>query len=114
MRYYYRPGHPRADELGFVSSQDLEEIPMEPPKALSAPIMSGRFYENTRATDGSDIGSRSRHREYMRKHGLTTADDFGSQWKKDKEARDRASVGDFDHKDRRETLARATYERHKP
>lgn len=114
MRFYYRPGHPKASELGFVSGEDLAEMPMDPPRAVSAPIMVDRFYENTRATDGTDIGSRQRHREYMKRNGLTTADDFTQTWAKAKEERERAFQGDFDHKERRESLARALYERYKP
>jgi len=110
MRFYYRPGHPRADELGFVNADDLAEIPMEPPQALHAPVMSGRFYENTQATDGSDIGSRSKHREYMKRNGLTTADDFSPRYfeqvKKDREESSRKS--------RRETIERRLYEIDKP
>jgi hypothetical protein len=48
----------------------------DPEVAANAGILSGRFYENTRATDGADIGSRKKHRDYMRAHGLAPADDF--------------------------------------
>jgi hypothetical protein len=52
-------------------------------EAVNAPIMAGRFYENTSTTTCDDngkplkvdIGSRQRHREFMRQRGLTTADD---------------------------------------
>lgn len=74
--FVYRPGHPRASPHGFVNVLDLYEV--EPQRALSAPIMMDRFYENTCATDGTDIGSRRKHREYMRLNGLTTVDDYAS------------------------------------
>lgn len=45
-------------------------------EARAAPISSGRFYENTSATDGTDIGSRKKHREYMKRNGLCTVDDY--------------------------------------
>jgi len=44
--------------------------------AINAAILAGRFYENTKAPDGTDIGSRRKHQDYMRANGLATADDF--------------------------------------
>jgi hypothetical protein len=51
-----------------------------PDRALDAPIMVDRFYENTKATDGTDIGSRAKHRAYMKANGLASADDFSPGW----------------------------------
>lgn len=45
-------------------------------------------YDGLRATDGTDISSRTKHREYMRTHGLTTADDFQGSWDRAKQARE--------------------------
>ena len=85
-----------------------------PPRALDAPIMVDRFYEGALATDGTDIGSRQKHREYMRQNNLTTIDDFTETWKKEdtRKAAMRADprAGDLDHAERREQIARATYE----
>ena len=39
-------------------------------------LYNDRDYDGLRATDGTDIGSRSKHREYMRRNGLCTIDDF--------------------------------------
>jgi hypothetical protein len=47
-----------------------------PNNALDAPIMAGRFYEGTVGPAGEDLGSRAKHREFMRAKGLTTMDDF--------------------------------------
>ena len=81
-----------------------------PERAVDAPILSGRFYENTRATDGSDIGSRSKHRRYMREHGLTTADDYSPRYFEGiKRERERAAKAS-----RREAIARRLYEIDKP
>lgn len=52
-------------------------------------LWNDREYEGLRATDGTDISSRTKQREYMKRHGLTTADDFSSSWAKAKEARER-------------------------
>jgi putative FmdB family regulatory protein len=69
--------------------------PME--RMLSVvPAMSGlanalagdRHYDGMRAPDGTDISSRTKHREYMHRHGLTTADDFSGQWRKAEKERE--------------------------
>lgn len=44
-------------------------------------------YDGLRAPDGTDISTRTKHREYMRATGLTTADDFKSSWSQAKEQR---------------------------
>lgn len=106
MRYYHRPGHPKADALGYVSADDLAEIPMDAPQAIHANIMVDRFYEGVKATDGTDIGSRRKHREYMKAHDLAPADDFSPSWyanvhkQRQEEAR----------KNRKEALHRAFYD----
>lgn len=51
-------------------------------------LWNDREYDGLRATDGTDISSRSKQREYMKRHGLTTVDDFSSSWAKAKEARE--------------------------
>lgn len=64
-----------------------ESSPME--RVLSVvPAMSGlanalagdRHYDGLRAPDGTDISSRTKHREYMKRTGMTTADDFKGEW----------------------------------
>jgi hypothetical protein len=70
-----------------------------PPSGLNAQdnVLAGdRSYDGLRATDGSDISSRSKHREYMHRHGLTTADDYKETWAKavkDREAYRRGESG---------------------
>jgi hypothetical protein len=82
--------------------------------AVNAPVMAGRFYENQSATDGTDIGSRRKHRDYMRANGLTTADDYTQTWKKKAEERAAWYTQGGDaatRKQRREDVARAWHER---
>jgi hypothetical protein len=52
-------------------------------------IVGDRAYEGLRASDGTDIGSRKKHRDYMKRTGLTTADDFKQTWAKKAEERER-------------------------
>jgi len=60
-----------------------------PERAIDAPVMAGRFYENTCAPDAekTDIGSRRKHQEYMKERGLTNPSDFRETWAKQEEAR---------------------------
>jgi hypothetical protein len=81
-----------------------------PERAIDAPILAGRFYENTCATDGSDIGSRTKHRAYMKERGLASADDFSPGYYE----RVRKQAQAQHRKDRRETIARRLYEIDKP
>jgi hypothetical protein len=102
-RYFYRPGHPKASANGFVSEAD---IGWEPPvEAKNAPIMVDRFYENTKATDGADIGSRRKHKEYMKAHNVTNSGDFSPEWYANKRKEYEREYA----KERRETLERAAY-----
>lgn len=108
-RYLYRPGHPLANERGFVeaSQADLED----PSLALNAPILSGRFYEDAPpATDGTPINSRARHREYMRVNGLAMESDYREHRQQKAKERESLFTDGGDHKARREAVARAAYE----
>lgn len=82
--------------------------------AIHSSIVTDRFYENTQATDGTDIGSRRKHREYMRRNNLTTVDDFKGHFAAAEKERAAIRSGENDRKERREALARAMYHLHKP
>lgn len=56
--------------------------------ADSGALWGDREYIGLKATDGTDISSRSKQREYMKRHGLTTADDFKDTWAKAQKERD--------------------------
>lgn len=66
------------------SGQLVEVTPDYQPTPRNADhvLWNDRHYDNMRATDGTDISSRAKHREYMRVNGLTTADDFKETWAK--------------------------------
>jgi hypothetical protein len=49
---------------------------------------SDAIYDGLQATDGADISTRKKHREYMKKNGLTTVDDFEGVWAKSRKERD--------------------------
>lgn len=73
-------------------------------------LMLDSHYDGLRATDGTPIDSRAKHREYMSRHGLTTIDDFKETWAK--AAQRRAEVYTQggtaqDHASRRAAIERA-------
>jgi hypothetical protein len=51
-------------------------------------LWGDRHYDGLRATDGADISSRKKHRDYMQKTGYTTADDFKDAWGKARRERE--------------------------
>ena len=72
---------------------------------LANALAGDRHYEGLRAPDGTDIGSRTKHRDYMRSRGLTTADDFKGQWKSAAKEREGLRSGTFQDKELREGIA---------
>lgn len=95
-------------ELGQL--EELASDWMPTPRLEIAP---DSHYDGLRATDGTDIGSRRKHREYMRIHGLTTADDFKDTWAKEERKREAFDRGDIQMPGLRDTIGRAMYEREK-
>lgn len=51
-------------------------------------LWGDRHYDGLQATDGADISTRKKHRDYMRKMGLTTADDFKDSWARSQKERE--------------------------
>lgn len=79
-------------------------------EARAQTTTEGVVYGQLQATDGTDLSTRKKHREYMKAKGVTTADDFKETWAKQAEDRAKFYRGDFDHKARREQLGRAMYQ----
>jgi hypothetical protein len=72
-------------------------------------LFSDRLYSDNPfvAHDGTLIGSRKQHREYMKRHSLTTMDDFKQTWKDAAKQREQVFTGTHDKRERREQVARA-------
>lgn len=101
---------PKCGAKDARGSIDLSEAPpLQAEEAKNAPIMVDRFYEGARATDGTDIGSRKRHRQYMKDHNLTTVDDFKNTWADQAKQREAVKEGRMPSKTRREAIERALY-----
>ena len=57
------------------------EAGTEPVRSIDSGVLWGdRSYDGLQTTDGVDIDTRTKHREYMRANGLTTMDDFKGAW----------------------------------
>lgn len=76
---------------------------------LANSLAGDRHYDGTRASDGTDISSRTKHREYMKRNGLATADDFKETWSKAEKERAAIRAGDAPDPERRKVLEEAVY-----
>jgi hypothetical protein len=65
------------------------------------------YMDGVRATDGTDIGSRAKRREYMQRNNLADADDFKSTWEHAAKERERERREGPKDPARREALVRA-------
>ena len=74
----------KTGELIEVSADYTQEMPTD-----SGALWGDRHYDGLQASDGTDISSRSKQRDYMRINNLTTADDYKTTWEKSREKRDR-------------------------
>lgn len=64
----------------------------------SGALWGDSSYAGLTASDGTDISTRTKHREYMKAKGLATVDDFKETWAKAQEQRERyyQQGGSFD------------------
>lgn len=84
-RYVYRQidGQIQALEV----SADFEST-----RGFSAPV-SDLYMDGVRATDGTDIGSRAKRRQYMEANQLADMDDFKGVWAKEQAKREAERQG---------------------
>ena len=61
--------------------------------ALNNALAGDRHYEGLAASDGTLINSRTKHREYMKRNGLTIAEDYRGEWKGAAKERDQRFGG---------------------
>lgn len=111
-RYHYVPGHPKANDRGFVEDSEMGDWKDQTKQANHAPLLSGRFYEGTQSPiDGSDIGSRRKHQDHMKQHNVTMTTDFAGDWEKAQKQREEIRSGENDKRERKEQIERAIYEK---
>ena len=104
VRYLYRPGHPHANERGFVDSAREHELIDLPVGHFTDCYMNG-----DRAPDGTDIGSRSKRRGWMKATGVADLSDFTETTAHAAKVREDFYTTGGDHKERREAVGRAYY-----
>ena len=58
----------------------MYEVATDAPVTPRVEISTDTHYDGLRATDGTAIDSRRKHREYLKATGLAMADDFKQTW----------------------------------
>jgi hypothetical protein len=80
--------------------------------ALANALAGDRHYDGLVAPDGKTlINSRTKHREYMIRNGLTIAEDFKGEWAKAAEQRQKRLNGDRDADPARRKMLEREFER---
>jgi hypothetical protein len=66
---------------GVAYEEGVDVIPENPMEMLPHNrVIGDSHYDGLRATDGTDISTRAKHREYMKRNNLTTMDDFNTSF----------------------------------
>lgn len=71
---------------------------------LANALAGDRHYDGLRAPDGTDISSRTKHRQYMKDQGVTVYDDFKGTFKKAEQERNALRQGEFTDRELRQEL----------
>ena len=84
-------------------SRRLVEGKAPKPKDTGDRLMSDRLYAKLPpAHDGSKLDTRTKHRQYMKRNGLTTVDDFKDTWAQAQKKRDAFYSGQHSKAERHE------------
>jgi hypothetical protein len=70
-------------------------------------LWGDRIYDGMRASDGTPIDSRTKHRRFMKERNLTTVDDYKETWKGDAKVREEIRTDGGDHKERKRQIVEA-------
>lgn len=98
-RYRYNPETKAMEEMGAAWT--------DAPRSTGD---LGKFeYDNLRATDGTDISSRTKMRDYLKATGLAVLSDYRETLPKAQARREAAFTGAADKRERREAVGRALY-----
>jgi hypothetical protein len=102
-RYAYRLN----EETGLAEAVEVD-LDYRPPARVE--ISMDRHYENTAMTDGTDVGSRRKYNEYLKRTGMAPADDFKETWAKAAKEREAIAQGGHDSAERRDQIGRTIYQ----
>jgi hypothetical protein len=72
------------------------------PSNCDAALWGDRHYDGMKTAEGVDISSRTKHREYMKRHNLTTYDDFSGEFERRQRERDSYHAGEHGTVNRRD------------
>lgn len=91
------------------------EVPeeWENPEPKSVLRVDVSYMDGVRATDGTDISSKAKRREYMHRKGLADTSDFdapGGYWEKKAKEREHILSGEADTKWRKQTIGELLYQ----
>lgn len=100
---YTEGGHPLPEPIEVTEE-------WRQPDAGAPHTSEEEIYGSLRATDGTDISSRTKRREYMRQKGVTDASDFAETWAKAQKEREAFRRGEQSNPERREALGRIAYQ----
>jgi hypothetical protein len=99
-------------------------VPAGNDRVARLPVFGEAHYDGLRATDGTPIDTKKKHRLYMQANNLTTSDDYKETWAKKAAERDAFfAAGQKDRpdtvperirRDIREDVARAFHQIHRP
>lgn len=87
--YVRNPIRPVCPEHGEME----RKLSVVPGSASANPLAGDRHYEGLVSTEGTNVGSRSAHRQYMKDKGVTMASDFTQTWAKAHEERQKLRQG---------------------
>lgn len=93
-------------------TQQLVEVPLDyrvVARNIAAPV-TDLYMDGVRTTDGIDIGSRAKRREYMRAAGVADASDYTETWAKAAKEREAFVRGEHNDPGVREAIARSAYQ----
>lgn len=103
----YELGTPEADEAWEAKVKMMSG----PAERAGYMVMGDQYYDGQQAPDGSDISTRSKHREFMKRTGLVTFDDYAQTFAKEQARRDAYHSGERGTVTRRDierTIAKLT------
>ena len=101
--------HRNPPTLFHCAQPQVRYFPPQGWRAIDNVLAGDRHYDGLRASDGTDISTRSKHQAYMKANNLTIADDFKDVWakaRKDKDAYYTGKKGTITKADIRETIER--------
>lgn len=103
----YVPGTPEAEEAWEAKVQMMNG----PRRSADYMVMTDGYYDGQQAPDGSDVSTRTKHREYMKRTGMVTFDDYAQTFQKEQARRDAYHSGEkgtVSRKDIERTIAQMT------